>query len=175
MIRVSRSLVIGLWSAAVLAIAVPTALVLYQRQNQLASVILIAGLSASALSIGWIVTQHNAYRAELASQTRRFKDAFENLGQRLTMYDHDNKLVICNSRYHEIYGLDPEIVDLESTCAPSRGSCMPTSCRTSISTNARRSSMRRYTSARALRKLDPCRTGEYCRLRAICAPRADGL
>ena len=46
----------------------------------------------------------------MASQNQRFKDAFENLGQGLTMYDHDNKLVICNSRYHEIYGLDPEIV-----------------------------------------------------------------
>src|SRR5688572_5283623 len=111
MIKVIRSPVIGLWSAAVSAIAVATALVLHQTgQIDTASLVLIAGFSASAFAIAWIAAQHNAHRAELASQNQRFKDAFENLGQGLTMYDHDNKLVICNSRYHEIYGLDPEIV-----------------------------------------------------------------
>jgi PAS domain S-box-containing protein len=111
MIKHNRSLVTGLWSAVALAIAVPTVLVLYQTDKiDVASVILIAAFSVLALAIAWIVTQHNAHRAELASQNQRFKDAFENLGQGLTMYDHDNKLVICNSRYHEIYGLDPEVV-----------------------------------------------------------------
>ena len=43
-------------------------------------------------------------------QNGQFQDALENLGQGLTMYDSDNRLVICNRRYHEIYGLDPEIV-----------------------------------------------------------------
>ena len=111
MIKVIRSPVIGLWSAAASAIAVATALVLHQTgQIDTASLVLIAGFSAAAFAIAWIATQHNAHRAELSSQNQRFKDAFENLGQGLTMYDHDNKLVICNSRYHEIYGLDPEIV-----------------------------------------------------------------
>jgi signal transduction histidine kinase/DNA-binding NarL/FixJ family response regulator/HPt (histidine-containing phosphotransfer) domain-containing protein len=111
MIKRNRSLVTGLWSAVALAIAVPTVLVLYQTDKiDVASVILIAAFSVLALAIAWIVTQHNAHRAELASQNQRFKDAFENLGQGLTMYDHDNRLVICNSRYHEIYGLDPEVV-----------------------------------------------------------------
>ena len=111
MIRVNRRVVTGLWSAAVLALAVPTVLVLYRTDRiDMASVILVACLSVSAFAIAWIVTQHNAHRAELASQNQRFRDAFENLGQGLTMYDHDNRLVICNSRYHEIYGLDPQIV-----------------------------------------------------------------
>ena len=111
MIKVNRSPVIGLWSAAVSAIALPTVLVLYQTDRiDTASVILVVAFSVLAFAIAWIVTQHNAHRAELASQNQRFKDAFENLGQGLTMYDHDNRLVICNSRYHKIYGLDPEIV-----------------------------------------------------------------
>ena len=98
MIKVIRSPVIGLWSAAVSAIAVATALVLHQTgQIDTASLVLIAGFSASAFAIAWIAAQHNAHRDELASQNQRFKDAFENLGQGLTMYDHDNKLVICNS------------------------------------------------------------------------------
>jgi signal transduction histidine kinase/DNA-binding NarL/FixJ family response regulator len=111
MIKLNRSPATGLWPAAVLAMAAPTVFVLYQTGSiDTASVVLVAGLLALACAIIWIVTQHNAHRAELASQNQRFKDAFENLGQGLTMYDHENKLVICNSRYHEIYGLDPEIV-----------------------------------------------------------------
>src|SRR5205823_7691435 len=43
-------------------------------------------------------------------QIGQLQDALENLGQGLTMYDQDNKLVICNRRYHEIYGLDPQVV-----------------------------------------------------------------
>jgi len=111
MIKINRTVVTRLWSAAVLALAAPAVLVLYQTDRiDTASVILVACLSVSAFAIAWIVTQHKAHRAELASQNQRFRDAFENLGQGLTMYDHDNKLVICNSRYHEIYGLDPEVV-----------------------------------------------------------------
>src|SRR5262245_18617477 len=111
MIKVNRSLATGLWPAAVLAVAAPTVFALYRTETiDTASVVLIAGFLALACAIVWIVAQYSAHRTELASQNQRFKDAFENLGQGLTMYDHENKLVICNSRYHEVYGLDPEIV-----------------------------------------------------------------
>ena len=71
---------------------------------------------------GWVVIHDDVTDREQArkalelsesvqrQQNRQFQDALENLGQGLTMYDSDNKLVICNRRYHEIYGLDPEIV-----------------------------------------------------------------
>ena len=95
-----------------LALAAPAVLVLYQTDKiDTASVILVACLSVSAF--GHRLDRHAAQgasrRAGLANQ--RFRDAFENLGQGLTsVNDHENKLVICNRRYHEIYGLDPEIV-----------------------------------------------------------------
>src|SRR6187399_1776117 len=102
MMKFNRSVVTVTLSAAVLvAIAVPPVLSLYELGTiDTASVILIAGMiigfSALALIIAVIRIQHKSHRAELASQNQRLQDAFENLGQGLTMYDHNNKLVICN-------------------------------------------------------------------------------
>jgi len=71
---------------------------------------------------GWVVIHDDVTEREMArrslelsesaqrQQNGQLQDALENLGQGLTMYDQDNKLVICNRRYQEIYGLDPEVV-----------------------------------------------------------------
>jgi PAS domain S-box-containing protein len=71
---------------------------------------------------GWVVIHEDVTQREKAvkalaqsetlqrEQNRQFQDALENLGQGITMYDHENRLVICNRRYHEIYGLSPDIV-----------------------------------------------------------------
>jgi signal transduction histidine kinase/CheY-like chemotaxis protein/HPt (histidine-containing phosphotransfer) domain-containing protein len=97
------------------AIGVPGVLALYALGTiDTASMILlacmVAGFSAFIAAIVVMHSQHKSQRIELASQNKQFRDAFENLGQGLTMYDHDNRLVICNHRYHEIYGLDPTVV-----------------------------------------------------------------
>src|SRR5882724_3601934 len=116
MVKFNRSVVtLSLAVVALAAMAAAPAVFLYDLgEIDTASVVLIAGMiigfSALALVIVVIRIQHKSHRAELASQNQRLQDAFENLGQGLTMYDHHNKLVICNRQYHEIYGLDPEVV-----------------------------------------------------------------
>ena len=53
-----------------------------------------------------------ALRAEeqkLQAQVERFDDALANMSQGLCMFDKDKKLVVCNDRFLEIYGLPPEL------------------------------------------------------------------
>jgi len=44
----------------------------------------------------------------LQATNRRFDAAINNMPLGLCMYDADNRLVVCNSRYAEMYGLNPE-------------------------------------------------------------------
>src|SRR4051812_32236300 len=115
MMRFNRVYISVLIAAVLAAMAAAPVLSLYELGTiDTASAVLIGGMiigfSALALVIILIRREYKSHRAELASQNQRLQDAFENLGQGLTMYDHNNKLVICNRRYHEIYGLDPEVV-----------------------------------------------------------------
>ncbi len=48
--------------------------------------------------------------ADLALQNMRFEAAVNNISQGLCMFDDEQKLVICNKRYADIYGLPPELV-----------------------------------------------------------------
>ena len=48
--------------------------------------------------------------SELQAQNLRFDAALRNMSQALLMFDSDSRLVICNQRYIEMYGLSPEIV-----------------------------------------------------------------
>ncbi|MHB1101951.1 MAG: PAS-domain containing protein [Devosia sp.] len=71
--------------------------------------------------LGWAVThediteeieqQRMAEQREksLASQNMRFKAAVNNMRQGLCMFDKDERLVICNETYAEIYNLPPEL------------------------------------------------------------------
>jgi diguanylate cyclase (GGDEF)-like protein len=47
---------------------------------------------------------------ELCTQNRRFDAALNNMSQALLMFDGAARLVICNKRYHEMYGLAPDDV-----------------------------------------------------------------
>jgi signal transduction histidine kinase/HPt (histidine-containing phosphotransfer) domain-containing protein/ActR/RegA family two-component response regulator len=52
-----------------------------------------------------------ASEAELSDQNRLFKDALESMSQGLSMFDDDNRLIVCNERYVDLYGmrsLDPK-------------------------------------------------------------------
>ena len=50
-------------------------------------------------------------RAEqLREQSLRFDVALNNMSQGLVMFDASSKLVVCNSRFLEIYGLSPDVV-----------------------------------------------------------------
>ena len=48
--------------------------------------------------------------SELAHQNMRFAAAVENMSQGLCMFDRDQKLIICNSRYADLYRLPHELV-----------------------------------------------------------------
>lgn len=51
-----------------------------------------------------------AREAELRTQNLRFEAALSNMTQGLLLYDSAARLVICNQRYIEMYGLSPDVV-----------------------------------------------------------------
>jgi diguanylate cyclase (GGDEF)-like protein/PAS domain S-box-containing protein len=48
--------------------------------------------------------------AELYQQNKRFDAALENMKQGICMYDSTQRLIVCNRRYAELYGLTPDQV-----------------------------------------------------------------
>ena len=65
-------------------------------------------------------------RAELATEIERFKDALDNMGQGLSMYDADERLVVYNRHFLEINKLsekditpDTKLRDVSRCCWPS--------------------------------------------------------
>ena len=64
-----------------------------------------------ALLLLWIMLrQHRnlaASRTQLAAQNHRFDAALNNMRQGLVMFDAEARLVVCNDRYIEMYGLSP--------------------------------------------------------------------
>jgi diguanylate cyclase (GGDEF)-like protein len=78
---------------------------------------------------GWVathddVTEHRRLERQLGEQNERlrqqeeelrtqnvwFKAALENLGAGLCLFDGQKRLVVCNDRYAELYGLPPELL-----------------------------------------------------------------
>ena len=51
-----------------------------------------------------------AMSAQLRDQNMRFDAALTNIAQGLCMFDADQRLIVCNQRYLEMFGFDPEIV-----------------------------------------------------------------
>jgi diguanylate cyclase (GGDEF)-like protein len=51
-----------------------------------------------------------AREAELEEQNLRFQAALRNMSQGLSMFDAEQRLIVCNGRYAEMYGLTPEQV-----------------------------------------------------------------
>ena len=47
---------------------------------------------------------------ELRTQNTRFETALSNMCQGLVMFDKNQRIIVCNSRYQAIYGLSPEMV-----------------------------------------------------------------
>src|SRR5690242_10000365 len=62
-----------------------------------------AGLLTAAIMFG-VRLRH------LRWQSRRMRIALDNMSQGLCMFDGDERLVVCNQRYLEMYGMSPEVV-----------------------------------------------------------------
>jgi diguanylate cyclase (GGDEF)-like protein/PAS domain S-box-containing protein len=81
-------------------------------------VILISVAGASALAIAGVLIaivrklleQHRASRERLTLEKQRLDRAVNNMTQGLLLFDAERRLVVCNQRYIEMYGLSPEVV-----------------------------------------------------------------
>ncbi|WP_298882548.1 EAL domain-containing protein [uncultured Bradyrhizobium sp.] len=80
--------------------------------------ILISVAGASALAIAGVLTaivrklleQHRLSRERLTLEKQRLDRAVNNMTQGLLLFDAERRLVICNQRYIEMYGLAADIV-----------------------------------------------------------------
>jgi diguanylate cyclase (GGDEF)-like protein len=63
-----------------------------------------------ALRLLWVKQQELvAQKSQLEMQNLRFEAALDNMSQGLCLYDRDQKLVVCNARYVQMYGLASEL------------------------------------------------------------------
>jgi diguanylate cyclase (GGDEF)-like protein/PAS domain S-box-containing protein len=84
--------------------------------HQSAWLALLGGLLVTALVVGYIRTSGRnsvvalkAANARLSAQNERFDAALQNMLQGLIMLDPEQRVVVCNDRYIEMYGLSREI------------------------------------------------------------------
>lgn len=64
---------------------------------------------------GWVtthedVTERRRTEAQVREQKSQMDAALDNISQGLLMYSADGRLILCNRRYHEIYGLPRDLV-----------------------------------------------------------------
>jgi diguanylate cyclase (GGDEF)-like protein/PAS domain S-box-containing protein len=64
---------------------------------------------------GWVkvyqdVTEQSRVEAELREQNRRFDAAIENISLGIAMFDAEQRLIVRNARYCEIFHVDPDVV-----------------------------------------------------------------
>ncbi|MGX9443273.1 bifunctional diguanylate cyclase/phosphodiesterase [Nitrobacteraceae bacterium UC4446_H13] len=79
---------------------------------------LIGAASLSALIIAAILflivrrlsRQHRASREQLGTEKQRLDTAINNMSQGLLMFDASERLIVCNKRYIEMYGLSAEVI-----------------------------------------------------------------
>jgi diguanylate cyclase (GGDEF)-like protein len=79
---------------------------------------IVAAAILSALVVAVILSlivrqlsrQHQSSQRRLALEKLRLDTAVDNMTQGLTLFDQARRLVVCNQRYLEIYGLSPDVV-----------------------------------------------------------------
>src|SRR5674476_1181142 len=57
-----------------------------------------------------LILRNNWSRQRLRLQKFRLDTAINNMSQGLAMFDSSTRLIVCNQRYLEMYGLSPEVV-----------------------------------------------------------------
>ena len=69
--------------------------------------------------------RHRAARAEdqVREQKLQMDAALDNISQGLLMFGADGRLILCNRRYLELYGLSPDIVKPGLTASGAFASC----------------------------------------------------
>ncbi|WP_441239314.1 bifunctional diguanylate cyclase/phosphodiesterase [Bradyrhizobium sp. 930_D9_N1_4] len=85
-------------------------------REQIGILISVAGASALAIAgvliaiVRKLLEQHRASRERLTLEKQRLDRAVNNMTQGLLLFDAEQRLVVCNQRYIEMYGLSPEVV-----------------------------------------------------------------
>ncbi|WP_035684000.1 EAL domain-containing protein [Bradyrhizobium sp. Cp5.3] len=85
-------------------------------REQIFILISVAGASALAIAgvliaiVRKLLEQHRLSRERLTLEKLRLDRAVNNMTQGLLLFDASQRLVVCNQRYIEMYGLSPEVV-----------------------------------------------------------------
>ncbi len=93
-----------------------TASALADWRTQTRFLIAVAGLSAMiigvtlTLIVRLLSRQHQSVQRRLTLEKQRLDTAVDNMTQGLTLFDQSKRLIVCNQRYIEMYGLSPDVV-----------------------------------------------------------------
>ncbi|MEN3348532.1 MAG: hypothetical protein V7632_2167 [Bradyrhizobium sp.] len=93
-----------------------TAAALVNWREQIGILIAVAGLSVLAIAIlltfvvRKLMQQHRAQQQRLTLEKLRLDTAVNNMTQGLLLFDAKQRLVICNKRYIEMYGLSADVI-----------------------------------------------------------------
>ncbi|MCR1286076.1 PAS-domain containing protein, partial [Escherichia coli] len=85
-------------------------------REQIGILISVAGASALAIAgvliavVRKLLEQHRASRERLTLEKLRLDRAVNNMTQGLLLFDAEQRLVVCNQRYIEMYGLSADVV-----------------------------------------------------------------
>ena len=100
----------------VIVASTTTSAALADWREQIAILIAIAALAVLAIAallflvVRKLSQQHRASKRQLSLEKQRLDTAVNNMTQGLLLFDANQKLVICNRRYIEMYGLSADIV-----------------------------------------------------------------
>jgi diguanylate cyclase (GGDEF)-like protein/PAS domain S-box-containing protein len=100
----------------VIVAATTTSAALSDWREQITMLIVVASLSVLAISallflaVRKLSQQHRASQQRLTLEKQRLDTAVNNMTQGLLLFDSAQRLVICNQRYIEMYGLSAEVI-----------------------------------------------------------------
>jgi diguanylate cyclase (GGDEF)-like protein/PAS domain S-box-containing protein len=93
---------------------VESALAEWRAQTRFLVVAAVLSAIIVAITIVLIVRrlkwQHQSSQRRIRLEKQRLDTAVENMAQGLTLFDQNRRLVVCNQRYIEMYGLSPDVV-----------------------------------------------------------------
>ena len=85
-------------------------------REQIAMLVAIAGASVLAIAallflvVRKLLHQHRQSQRRLTLEKQRLDTAVQHMTQGLLLFDSSQRLVICNQRYIEMYGLSPDVI-----------------------------------------------------------------
>ncbi len=100
----------------VIVASTPASAALADWREQIAILVAVTALAVLAITallfliVRKLSQQHRASKQRLSLEKQRLDTAVNNMTQGLLLFDADQKLVICNKRYLDMYGLSADVV-----------------------------------------------------------------